>query len=205
MILEELASATLGLMLGLSLAAPPGPMNAVIATHTVTRSRLAGFLVGCGAMTVDATFLAIVYATHAALTLSSILVAMLSLLGAVVMFYFAYRTSLVLRKSDLIESNGSSGKERRSYLTGLAIGYSNPYQIFWWLTAGLAFIDRFGLVLIGGFFVGILIWIAAFPLGLDYAKKRFSKTYHVVLIFSMIVLTIFAAVLLVQGMLTILS
>jgi len=49
-----------GMALGLSIAAPPGPVNAMIAFQS-TRSPLRGFLVGLGAMTSDATFLFITY------------------------------------------------------------------------------------------------------------------------------------------------
>ena len=41
--------------MGLSLAAPPGPVNAMIATEA-TRSKLHGFSVGLGATTADFTY-----------------------------------------------------------------------------------------------------------------------------------------------------
>jgi threonine/homoserine/homoserine lactone efflux protein len=52
-VLEIFASAGLGLLIALSLTVPPGPVNALIASHAVLRSWRAGFLVGMGAMTVD--------------------------------------------------------------------------------------------------------------------------------------------------------
>src|SRR5436190_23272643 len=58
-VLEVVATVLAGMGIGLSLGAPPGPVNAVIASHTVTRSWRAGFLVGVGATTADTIFLAI--------------------------------------------------------------------------------------------------------------------------------------------------
>src|SRR5438445_2727775 len=55
-----------GLGIGLSLGAPPGPVNAIIASHTVTRSWRAGFLVGMGATTADTIFLVVSIVAHSA-------------------------------------------------------------------------------------------------------------------------------------------
>lgn len=44
-----------GLALGLSLAAPPGPVNSVIASESL-RSKIHGVSVGLGAMTADFVF-----------------------------------------------------------------------------------------------------------------------------------------------------
>src|SRR5207244_8467205 len=60
-VLEILATVLAGMGIGLSLGAPPGPVNAIIASHTVTRSWRAGFLVGVGATTADTIFLAIAF------------------------------------------------------------------------------------------------------------------------------------------------
>ncbi|PSQ07608.1 lysine transporter LysE, partial [Halobacteriales archaeon QS_6_71_20] len=46
-----------GVVFGLALAAPPGPMNAVIAEESVLRGWRAGFRAGLGAATADAVFL----------------------------------------------------------------------------------------------------------------------------------------------------
>ena len=45
-----------GMVFGLALAAPPGPMNAVIATESVLRGWGAGFRAGLGAMVADVCF-----------------------------------------------------------------------------------------------------------------------------------------------------
>jgi len=45
-----------GVVFGLTLAAPPGPMNAVIAEESAVRGWIAGFKTGLGAMSADAIF-----------------------------------------------------------------------------------------------------------------------------------------------------
>src|SRR5436309_14795825 len=55
-VLEILATVLAGIGIGLSLGAPPGPVNAITASQTVTGSWRAGFLVGVGGQTADTNF-----------------------------------------------------------------------------------------------------------------------------------------------------
>lgn len=145
-------SVALGLTLGLSLAAPPGPVNAVIATEGAVKA-VKGTLVGLGALTADAVFMILTVSLGTWLPGSA--KRPLTLAGGVVFLVLAV---LVLR------SRPSSGRPGHvQYLTGLTMGLTNPFQIAWWLTAGLTLVTSFGLPVVTSFFVGILIWITAFP------------------------------------------
>ncbi len=187
--IDILVSFAVGVFLGLSVAAPPGAVNAIIATHVATRKRwLVGTFVGFGAMTADAIFLVITYSLGTAIEpADSVLIAIYAL-GAVVMFFFAYQASKSWSKPPLEEVE--KARPAHSYLTGLTVGLTNPYQILWWLTAGLAFIKSIGALMVIGFFVGILIWIVSFPFALDYARKKVEKAYKVILLFALITLIV---------------
>ena len=89
MAFDVLVTILTGVGIGLSLAAPPGPVNAVIASHTVTRSWRAGFLVGVGATTADTIFLAITILARSVVAGIEPYVPFIALLGAGVMVYFA--------------------------------------------------------------------------------------------------------------------
>src|SRR5437667_10499947 len=89
-VLEVLATVLAGMGIGLSLGAPPGPVNAIIASHTVTRSWRAGFLVGVGATTADTIFLVIAFLARTAVAGIGPYVPFLALLGAGVMVDFAW-------------------------------------------------------------------------------------------------------------------
>ncbi len=192
MAFELLATAGLGVLLGLSLAAPPGPVNAVIASHAVTRSWRSGFLVGAGALTADAGFLTLSVLAHSAIEGVRTLFPAIALLGAAVMAYFAWGA---VRAWHRIPEAAVSAPEARaaSYATGLAVNLTSPYPILWWLTAGLALIDQLGAGVLAGFFAGVLLWITLFPFALRAAQERFSETYHVALVFSIVCLVAFAA------------
>ena len=88
---DAVASALAGVALGLSLAAPPGPMNAIIAEESVLRGWGSGVRAGLGAMTADAAFLVlallgVVAVVQNAPTARGVLFG----LGGLLMLYFAY-------------------------------------------------------------------------------------------------------------------
>ncbi len=167
-----------GTALGLSIAAPPGPVNAMIAVQS-TRSMLRGFLVGLGAMTSDATFLVITYHMRQLITIEGPAKGALSLASSVLLAYLAYLTLMSVKKLD-----GTRGHEERAtavpYLTGLSIGLTNPFQIAWWMSVGLSLISSIGLIIILGFFSGILVWIVSFPMVIHFAQSRVPWLYKVV-------------------------
>jgi threonine/homoserine/homoserine lactone efflux protein len=79
-----------GVVFGLALAAPPGPMNAVIAEESVLRGRLAGFRAGLGAMSADAVFLVLTALGVAAVVdRSPALRAVMVAGGGLLMLFFA--------------------------------------------------------------------------------------------------------------------
>ena len=191
---EVLGTAAIGLVLALSLAAPPGPVNALIASHAVTRSWRSGFLVGCGAMTADAFFLTLSVLARSALAGVQAIFPFVALAGGGVMAFFAY---CALRAWQRVPEPDSLPRDAHaaSYAAGLPVNLTSPYPILWWLTAGLALIGQLGPVVLVGFFVGILLWISSFPFALRAAQQRFARTYHAALAFSIVCLAAFAAFL----------
>lgn len=155
----------LGLALGFSLTIPPGPMNALIASQSV-RSATAGFVTGLGAMTADLILAVLVFALSSFIDLTSFLRA-IYVVGAVVMAYLGYRL-YVRSRAPLPEAPKSSV----TYLQALAVGLSNPVQILWWLTAGLAFAYLGGVILFVGLFAAILVWIVVFPTIVHRGSRR---------------------------------
>lgn len=192
MVLEIPVTILAGAGIGLSLAAPPGPVNAIIASHTVTRSWRAGFLVGAGAMTADTIFLALSVLARSAVASVQGWIPFIALLGAGVMAYFAWSAVRAWRRTEeILESKPE--EHAKSYATGLSVNIMSPYPILWWLTAGLVLIDQLGPTVLVGFYAGLILWISGFPLALREAHRRFARTYHAVLLFSIVCLTAFAA------------
>ena len=192
MVLEVPGAILAGMAIGLSLAAPPGPANAVIASHTVTRSLRAGIFAGLGATTADTIFLIVTVLARSALGSFQRWIPFVALLGAGLMVYLAWRTARVWPGADaILESKPED--HARSYWTGLSVNLSSPWPILWWLTVGLILIDQLGPAVLVGFFGGLALWITAFPLALREAQRRIRRTYQAVLVFSIACLLGFAA------------
>lgn len=192
MVFEIILTVLAGIGIGLSLAAPLGPVNAIIASHTVTRSLRAGFLVGLGATTADTIFLAVSILAHSAVESIRGLIPFIALVGAGLMLYFAWSSARAWRRAETILESKPE-EHAKSYVTGLSVNIASPYPILWWLTVGLVLIDQLGPAVLVGFFGGLILWNTAFPLALREAQRHIARTYHAVLLFSIVCLAGFAA------------
>jgi len=175
-----------GLALGFSLTIPPGPMNAFIASRSV-RSFREGVIAGLGAMSADLILGILVYALHASVDLSAEL-RWIYVLGAAVMVYLG--VGLVRERSATtpLETRGT-----RTFTKALGLGVSNPFQIVWWLTAGLAFAYLGGWLLFVGLFGAIAVWIVVFPWAVHLGTERRPEVARAVVVVSGVLIFGFAA------------
>ncbi|MCL4344822.1 MAG: hypothetical protein M1496_00450 [Candidatus Thermoplasmatota archaeon] len=144
-----------GAALGISMAAPPGPVMAMMFARSKVSLR-SGFLVAMGAMTADITLMIIVFVFRDLVDLKRFETPIF-LLGGI---YFVY-LSIKMMKS--IRSGGSLIDEddeniTGSYARGLTTGLVNPMQISWWLTAGLSVMEGFGTSPFYFFYAGIVVY-----------------------------------------------
>lgn len=183
----ELAFAfVFGLALGFSLTIPPGPMNALIASQTV-RSLERGILTGLGAMSADLVLAVVVYALRSEVDLNSVL-REVYLVGACVMAFLGVR--LLLRRPEVAVEEAS---DVRTYSQAVLVGVTNPVQIAWWLTAGVAFAYLGGAVLFFGLFAAIAVWVVAFPYALHLGTRRRPGAARAVVVVSCAIMLAFAA------------
>jgi threonine/homoserine/homoserine lactone efflux protein len=138
-----------GVVFGLALAAPPGPMNAVIAEESVLRGWLAGFTAGLGAMTADLVFFLLALAGAVAFlenapTVEAVMVAV----GGLLMLYFAVGALRGARETfttgdDSRVGDRADGPETADppktvgFWKALVLALTNPYQILFWVTVGV--------------------------------------------------------------------
>ncbi|MCU4716935.1 LysE family translocator [Halapricum hydrolyticum] len=194
---EVVATAGAGVVFGLALAAPPGPMNAVIAEESVVRGWRAGFTAGLGAMVADACFLALsllgaVTIVQRSPTLRGVMVG----IGGLLLWYFAYDAVRDLSVTFQSEGAATNG---HGFLKAFTLAITNPYQIVFWLTVGVGLLDsgridvlatalspesplaghlivRTGTpLLIAGLFAGIVVWIVSFPAALVAGRERVDR------------------------------
>lgn len=194
-----LVSLVAGVVFGLALAAPPGPMNAVIAEESVVHGLTAGVRAGLGAMTADAVFLvATLLGAVEAVERVPILRAAMLAVGGLLMLYFAYGAARSARETsgfgDGEATDGEAGS--RGFRRAFVLALTNPYQLLFWLTVGVALLapGRMDLLaetplaaagalvvetgspaLVVGLFGGIGLWITGFPATLVAAGRRVDR------------------------------
>ncbi|HET7324730.1 MAG TPA: LysE family transporter [Halococcus sp.] len=189
-VLGAVTTVLAGAVFGLAVAAPPGPMNAVIAEESVLRGWSAGFRAGLGAMTADICFffLALFGAVALVERVPTVRVVAFAF-GGVLMLYFAYGAARDAGTSFETDIDGSRGFKK-----AFVLAITNPFQIAFWLTIGVSLLepgrldvlsslpvgDFSGVLVVStgspallvGFFCGIAVWVAGFPAALVTAKGR---------------------------------
>lgn len=185
-----LFDALIGTALGISLAAPPGPITSMI-IRKATVSIPGSMMIGFGAMAADLILMVVTLFLHFSFNLTSVL-PYVYILGAGFLSYLAYG-SLKSGDSGEVEASGSFAK-------GLSIGLVNPAQIGWWLTAGLSFLETFGLPVFYFLFLGTTIWV----LFLSYLVHEGTRIYgkragKFISIVSVLILLVFAGYFVFEG------
>jgi len=215
-----------GVVFGFALAAPPGPMNAIIAEESVVRGWLAGFTAGLGAMTADACFFllalaGVVTVVQNQATLRGVMI----LTGGLLMLSFALGALQDVRDHLDGEAIGWTGDpvQGRGFRKAFVLALTNPYQIAFWLTVGVALLDPGTVDVLGktpyvggsltgvlvvqtgspalvvGLFGGIVSWIVGFPAALVAAGNRIDRLVPAVAAGSALVLAGFGVYFLVDG------
>ncbi len=205
-----LATLLAGTVFGLALAAPPGPMNAVIAEESVARGWKSGFRAGLGAMTADFLFMiGALLGVVAVIRRMPLLQGVLLAVGGVLMLYFAYGAV-----RDLRSGFRSADTEGKGFRKAFLLAVTNPYQILFWLTVGVGLLDPgrvdvlapLSEALVGaivvetgspallvGLFGGIALWITGFPATLVIAERHVDRLAPAVAVLSALVLAGFGA------------
>ncbi len=175
----------LGLGLGLSLAAPPGPMNALIAREASARGWLQGIRLGMGAPVADVLWLVVLLFGLGRLLDGPGVLRVAGGLGALLMFFFAYDTWTVQAKAP---------KARPTFLAGFGAALINPFQAAWWLSGGFLFLKTQGVIGVAGLITGIFGWVVAFSWLVAHGAQRWHWfapairwiSTHMLLFFAMV-------------------
>jgi threonine/homoserine/homoserine lactone efflux protein len=161
-------------------------MNALIAFQSV-RSLRSGIITGLGAMTADLVLGALIFALRSEIDRGGVF-RWVYLIGAMVMVFLGLQ---LLRRRAEAQTRTVSGI--RTYPQAVLVGITNPFQIFWWLTAGLAFAYLGGIVLLAGLFAAIAMWVIAFPYAIHLGTRRRPDLARAVAYVSSAMMFVFAA------------
>lgn len=120
------------IILGLSLAAPIGPVNLEIIKRGLNSGFRQAFLTSIGAMSADATYLTLIFFGLTAFLNIALMKIVLGLGGSFILIYLGF----VSAKDFFHQHADSKNRQRRifksSFITGYFLAISSPLTIVWW-------------------------------------------------------------------------
>lgn len=155
-----------GVIVSWSLAAPPGPANAIMA-HAATRIGFRGGIQsGLGSLTGNAAVVLVVgLGLQRVVPTNPLSLALLAAVGAGLLGWLAWRAWT--SSGDLPAQSpraGPSGGHLARYTRGLLTTLTNPICWTWWFATGTVLLAEFGRAFLPGFFAGFLTWCLVWSL-----------------------------------------
>lgn len=172
-----------GMVIGVALAAPIGPINIEIVTRGIRDGFRNGWYVGLGALTADTIYATIVVSGLTPIADRPALRVPLFLAGAVMLAWIGVN-SLRTAVRNAPEVTMATPQGRRSFLTGFLIALLNPMGIVYWLSVGAALVaeavERAGQVgapaLVLGVFLGLLAWVTTLSVVAQVSRRFVTGT-----------------------------
>lgn len=177
----------LGIGLGLSLAVPPGPVNALIAREASRHGAWGGVRAGLPAPIVDTGWMLLVVFGLPRLVDLERFTPYLAGVGALLMLYLAYDTAKV-------RSHAATPPVKAAALW--AVTLSNPFQYAWWLSAGTAFLSQQGVYGAIGFVLAVFSWVFVLSHLVAHGAQRWTWFTPATTLLSADLLVVFAVLLL---------
>ncbi|MGE8206392.1 LysE family transporter [Heyndrickxia sp. NPDC080065] len=168
------------IFLGISLAAPLGPINAAQIDKGIKNGFLHAWLVGLGSMVADVFYMMCVYFGLVHFLETSFIKSFLYLFGCFVLTYTGIESFLSVKKitNDPLRKSESL---RKSFSSGFLLSISNPITILFWLgiygsvlAKAMQSVETDQLLLYSGaIFIGLFIW--------DISMAAVSSTFRKIL------------------------
>ncbi|HSN18214.1 MAG TPA: LysE family transporter [Gammaproteobacteria bacterium] len=177
-------AALAGALLGLSLAAPPGPVMAIMAGASMRGHVRQALLTACGAISADFCWLTLsVLGVLAFLGEHPRWMGVLGIGGAALLLWMAWGSWRAARQG--LKDSHTPGSWRLGFMTVL----TSPFSLAWWLANGALLYSSWGLAGIGGLFLSLIVYSAliceAFRwLGARATKAALGVAYASVLVLA---------------------
>jgi threonine/homoserine/homoserine lactone efflux protein len=172
-----------GAVLGISLAAPPGPVMAVMATASSRGRKRESILTALGAISADALWLSLVTLGFVAyLGERPRAVGALGLGGAFLLFWMAWGAYRAAR-AGLGDSN-----LKGSYRLGLLTVLTSPFSFAWWMANGAVLLATLGWGGVAGMFSSLVFYSFVITYAFAWMGTRFRHTAVLIAYISVIML-----------------
>lgn len=181
----DLALIAAGIAIGLSVAAPLGPVNLIVIRAALRRGMVVAFVTGLGAVLADIVFAGI--AAYGARSIESAVAAyatLLTLTGGVLLVVIGIRTARKhVAQSDLNTIEPPTARLlARKFLTTLALTATNPGTLFAFLAifGTMSAVLKLGaapyrpLLVVSGVGIGGTLWWLFLSFMVDWLKSRLT-------------------------------
>ena len=154
------------IFLGVSLAAPVGPVNAAQLDTGIKHGFFHAWIFGLGALTADVLYMIMVYFGVGQIIESTLVKTILWSFGCFVLTYTGIESLLSVHKIELVFKSGKKTRLRRSLLSGFFMSLLNPLTILFWLGIYGSVLAETSATLAGNqiiiyslaIIVGIILW-----------------------------------------------
>jgi threonine/homoserine/homoserine lactone efflux protein len=171
------------IILGLSLAAPIGPVNLEIIKRGLKSGFKQAFLTGAGAMSADTTYLTLIFFGLTSFLNIAFMKIILGIAGSIILIYLGLISAKEFFHKAAITENPPRRLFNNSFITGYVLAISSPMTIVWWTgvfgalfasqtntTTNLsAFFSCFSILL------GCFLWVFFLATALHWGKKIINE------------------------------
>ncbi|HOG82729.1 MAG TPA: LysE family transporter [Smithellaceae bacterium] len=170
-------------LLGLTLAAPIGPVNLEIIKRGLNSGFRQALLTGTGAMSADATYLTLIFfGLISFFEIVSLKIA-LGLFGSLILIYLGVLSAKQYLDPSPVSPNRPAPLLKSPFITGYVLAISSPMTIVWWTgvfgallasqtnqrTNLSAFLSCLSILL------GCFLWVLFLAIVLHYGKKMINE------------------------------
>ena len=171
------------ILLGLTLAAPIGPVNLEIIKRGLKEGFGQAFLTGAGAMCADATYLTLIFFGLTSFLNIAFMKIFLGIAGSMILIYLVTVSVKDFFSKSVIAENSPRSLFKNSFVTGYALAIASPMTIVWWTGV-------FGALLaaqtntqtnVSAFFsclsilLGCFLWVFSLACALHWGKKIINE------------------------------
>ncbi len=178
--METLGLIVYGMTVGVTLAAPIGPINVEIIRRGIRDGFVHGWVLGLGALSADTIYAALIVGGLTPLADRPALRVPLFFAGGLMLAWVGSMSVRTALRGDTGDTGGRVPRRGRSYITGFLMAVFNPMGIVYWLSVGAALVadavQRVGQVgspiLVVGVMFGIFCWVTLVSM-LAQVSRRF--------------------------------
>jgi threonine/homoserine/homoserine lactone efflux protein len=171
------------ILLGLTLAAPIGPVNLEIIKRGLNSGFQQALLTGAGAMCADTTYLILIFFGLTSFLNIAVMKIIMGVAGSLILIYLGAASAKEFFRKSEADENQKRRLFNNSFATGYVLAISSPMTIVWWtgVFGALLASQTYTQTNIPAFFsclsilLGCFLWVFFLAAALHWGKKIINE------------------------------